>query len=198
MFDLVISNGTAVLPSGTAVVDIAVTNGIIAAIGGPGTLAAVGATRVVDATGQIVVPGGIDPHIHSGLTLPGPGGTTMTSELPEVVSKACLFGGTTMMCDFIFWKPGESLTAAAETRRKLFDDVCYADYTLHIAVESPMSAGYPGRDSRHGAGRLSDHQDVHDGHHPGSHGASDALRRYLGGSANPRERRRHGADPCRG
>jgi dihydropyrimidinase len=138
MFDLVISNGIAVLPSGTAVVDIAVTGGIISAIGAAGTLAAAGATRVVDATGQIVVPGGIDPHIHSGLTLPGPRGTTMTSELPEVVSKACLFGGTTMMCDFIFWRQGETLAAAAEARRKLFDDVCYADYTLHIAVESPM------------------------------------------------------------
>jgi dihydropyrimidinase len=140
MFDLVISNGLAVLPSGTAIVDIAVTGGVIAAIGAAGTLAAVGATRVVDATGQIVVPGGIDPHIHSGLTLPGPRGTSMTSELPDIVSKACLFGGTTKMCDFIFWQQGETLAAAAEARRKLFDDVCYADYTLHIAVESPMSS----------------------------------------------------------
>jgi hypothetical protein len=48
MFDLVISNGTAVLPGGAAAADIAVSGHAIVAIGAPGTLAAAGATRVVD------------------------------------------------------------------------------------------------------------------------------------------------------
>ena len=155
MFDLVITNGMAVLPSGSALVDIAVSGDKIAAIGAPGTLAGAGASRVVDATGQIVIPGGVDPHIHCGLSLPGPGGVPMTSEKPNVVSKASLFGGTTTLCDFVFWRDEPTLKAAVDDRHTMFDGQCYSDYTLHIAVESPMSeailgeipglihAGYP-------------------------------------------------------
>ncbi|MDQ0393349.1 amidohydrolase family protein [Labrys monachus] len=140
MFDLVLTNGLAVLPGGAATVDIAVSGQTIAAIGGPGTLAGVGAARIVDATGQIVIPGGIDPHIHCGLTMPGPRGLTVTSDTPEVISKACLFGGTTTMCDFVFWQNGTTLHEAVDARRTLFDAKCFSDYALHLAVESPMSA----------------------------------------------------------
>src|ERR1700710_2010918 len=104
MFDLVITNGLVVLPGGAVYADIAVTGHTIAAIGGPGVLAGTGAKRVVDATGQIVIPGGIDPHVHCALTMPGPAGATVNSELPNVVSKASLFGGTTTICDFVFWQ----------------------------------------------------------------------------------------------
>ena len=58
--------GSAVLPSGPDAADIGVAGGQIAAIGAPGSLAAIGAGRVVDAAGQIVIPGGIDPHVHCG------------------------------------------------------------------------------------------------------------------------------------
>ena len=49
MLDLVIANGTCVLPSGTIAADIGVAGGKIVAIGAPGRLAA--ANRTVDATG---------------------------------------------------------------------------------------------------------------------------------------------------
>ena len=65
MFELVVSGGTHVLPSGAESVDLAVAGGKIVAIGAPGSLAAFGAVRVIDAAGQIVIPGGVDPHIHS-------------------------------------------------------------------------------------------------------------------------------------
>jgi dihydropyrimidinase len=138
MFDLVITNGMVVLPSGAALADIAVTGQTIAAIGGPGVFADAGAQRVVNATGQIVIPGGIDPHIHCALTMPGPAGAVVNSEMPSVVSKACLFGGTTTMCDFVFWQNDGTLHDAVKTRRSLFDQRCYSDYALHIGVESPL------------------------------------------------------------
>ena len=138
MFDLVITNGMVVLPGGAARVDIAVTGHTIAALGGPGVLAATGAQRVVDATGQIVIPGGIDPHVHCALTMPAPGGTSFNSELPDVVSKASLFGGTTTMCDFVFWHNEGTLHEAVKNRQALFDQHCYSDYALHIGVESPL------------------------------------------------------------
>jgi dihydropyrimidinase len=156
MFDLVIANGLAVLPTGATKVDIGAKDGKIAAIGAAGTLAAIGATKVLDASGQIVIPGGIDPHIHCGLTMPGPNGTTVTGATPEEVSKAALFGGTTTICDFAFWKAdGKTLQKTVEERHESWDHACFSDYTLHMAVESPMGpkiigelpelvqAGYP-------------------------------------------------------
>lgn len=64
MFDIIVANGIAVLPSGAEPADISVASGKIAAIGAPGSLAAIGAGRTLDASGQIVIPGGIDPHVH--------------------------------------------------------------------------------------------------------------------------------------
>ena len=71
MFDLIVSGGTAVMPASTEAADIGVSGGKIAAIGAPGSLAAIGAARVVDAAGQIVIPGGVDPHIHAGMPIVG-------------------------------------------------------------------------------------------------------------------------------
>ncbi len=75
MLDIVVSGGTAVLPSGPETADIAVAAGRIAAIGAPGSLAALGAGRVIDAAGQIVIPGGIDPHVHCRWPIAVPGTT---------------------------------------------------------------------------------------------------------------------------
>jgi|GEM_PF-6775805 len=75
MFDLIIIGGTAVLPSGAEPADLAVAGGKIVAVGAPGSLAQTGAVRVVDATGQIVMPGGVDPHIHCSSPIPFPAAT---------------------------------------------------------------------------------------------------------------------------
>ena len=75
MLDIVVSGGLAVLPSGPQPADIGVAGGRIAAIGAPGSLAAIGAGRIVDAAGQIVIPGGIDPHVHCRWPIVVPGVT---------------------------------------------------------------------------------------------------------------------------
>ena len=54
MLDIVITGGTAVLPSGAETVDIGIEGEKIAVIGAPGSLAGLGAQRTVDAKGQIV------------------------------------------------------------------------------------------------------------------------------------------------
>ena len=53
MFDIVVSGGLAVLPSGAEPADIGVSGEHIVAVGAPGSLAAIGAGRNVDASGQI-------------------------------------------------------------------------------------------------------------------------------------------------
>ncbi len=71
MLDLVITGGTCVLPSSTTQADIGVAGGKIAVIGSQGSLG--DAARTVDASGKVVIPGGIDPHIHclSPIRFPG-------------------------------------------------------------------------------------------------------------------------------
>src|SRR5438128_12539187 len=101
MFDLIVTGGVAVLPSGAEPADIGVSGGKIAAIGAPGSLAPVGAARVVNAAGQIVIPGGVDPHIHCSSPIPFPGrNEDPLSAPPEQVSRAALYGGTTTLLDF--------------------------------------------------------------------------------------------------
>src|SRR5215472_16079611 len=100
MLDLIISGGIAVMPGATAVADIGIAGEKIAAIGAPGTLGTAG--RVVDASGQIVIPGGVDPHIHCLMPIPFPGrNEDLLSAPPDQVSRAALFGGTTTLLDFV-------------------------------------------------------------------------------------------------
>lgn len=62
MFDVVVTGGTVVSPSGEVPADIGIRGGSIAAIAAPGTLG--GAREVIDANGLHVLPGLIDPHVH--------------------------------------------------------------------------------------------------------------------------------------
>ena len=64
MLDLIICGGDVVTPQGVAKCDVAIKGETIAAVAAPGTLADTAATRVIDASGKIVMPGGIDPHVH--------------------------------------------------------------------------------------------------------------------------------------
>jgi len=64
MFDLIIRGGDVVTPEGVVRGDVAVAGETVAAIATPGALSADSAKHVIDATGHIVMPGGIDPHVH--------------------------------------------------------------------------------------------------------------------------------------
>src|SRR5215471_9847024 len=139
MFDIVISGGTAVLASGPEQADIAIAGERIAAIGAPGSLVAMGAGRVVDASEQIVIPGGIDPHVHCSWPIPMPGQPQpQLSGPPSQVSRAALHGGTTTLLDFALWNPGEQLTAAIERRQKEWADACHCDYGFHVMLQGKI------------------------------------------------------------
>ena len=143
MFDLIINGGKAVLPSGGAEsADIGVSGGKIAAIGGPGSLAGIAATRVVDATGQIVMPGGVDPHIHCSSPIPFPGrNEDLLSAPPEQVSRAALYGGTTTLLDFAPCPPDQPLQQSIELRKREWADACYCDYGFHLLLHGKLSQG---------------------------------------------------------
>ena len=140
MLDLVISGGTCVLPSGTTAADIGVAGGKIAMIGAPGSLSA--ATRTVDATGKVVIPGGIDPHIHclSPIRFPGEAEPKYTDP-PSQVSRAALFGGTTSLIDFVQCTHDRSIQTAIEQTDANWKGACYCDYGFHLTLMGKIPVG---------------------------------------------------------
>jgi dihydropyrimidinase len=92
MFDLIIRGGDVVTPQGVVRCDVAVAGETIAAIAAPNALSAESAARVIDATGHIVMPGGIDPHVHLHHVWIKPDGTPLVTAGPEQVGRAALFG----------------------------------------------------------------------------------------------------------
>ena len=133
MLDLVIRSDRVVTSHGVGAYDVAIQDDKIVAVAAPGTLTG-DVTRTVDATGKIVVPGGIDPHTHCHWPVPFPGGATTLSAGPEQVSRAALFGGTTTLIDFAAWESGETLQQTIERRDQDWKGQCYTDYAFHVML----------------------------------------------------------------
>ncbi|HEY1414115.1 MAG TPA: hypothetical protein VGF36_18360 [Rhodopila sp.] len=145
MIDLVIRGDTVVTPEGVGAHDILIAGGTIAAIAAPNGIAVPEGTRVIDATGKIVIPGGIDPHVHCKWHLPGPDGTATLTEPPDVVSKAAVHGGTTTMIDFTRASQGKDVREAIERREQDWHGHCACDYAQHLMVEGALPIDLPGQ-----------------------------------------------------
>ncbi len=143
MLDLVIRGGRVVTPSGDGVWDVGIQGERIAAIAESGVLPTTGSTRVVDASGKIVVPGGIEPHAHASLPLPYPGlrDKGQRAAPPDVISRAAVFGGTTTIVDFANWREGIALPRAIEEKDGLYKGHSYADYTFHTVLVGMATEG---------------------------------------------------------
>ncbi len=88
------------------------------------------ADQTIDASGKVVFPGGIDPHVHLDMPFMG----TFSSDTHETGTLAALHGGTTMVIDFILQTQGKSLHHALEAWQGRSNGNCYGDYSFHIAV----------------------------------------------------------------
>lgn len=96
---LLIKSGTLITASGTFIADILVEGEKIKEIG-QNLASEASKTRefkVVDATGKLVMPGGVDPHTHFDL----PMFDTVSSDDHYTGHKAAAFGGTTTVIDFV-------------------------------------------------------------------------------------------------
>lgn len=133
MYDLVIRGGTAVSPTSVEPRDVAVRDGQIVEIGPPGTIT-LDAAKVVDATGRLVIPGGVDPHCHYSL-----GWGDVRAEGQEH-SWAAAFGGTTTICDFVLQEPPVGLHDAIAAKKAEAEGAMAVDYGLHaiLAGEIPF------------------------------------------------------------
>jgi dihydropyrimidinase len=145
MFDLIVSRGLAVMPTATETADLGIAGGKIVAIGAPGSLTAIGAARTVEAGGKIVIPGGVDPHIHCSSPIPFPGrNEDLLSAPPEQVSRAALYGGTTTLIDFAPCPPDQPLPQSIETRQREWAGACCCDYGFHLLLHGKLSQGVLG------------------------------------------------------
>ena len=131
--ELVIRNGLIVTEAGRVQGDLRIRDGVIAEIGpdlAPGTGA-----EVIDATGKLVLPGGIDTHVH--LTSERTASTREGTDDFASASRAALAGGITTIGAFINQDPA---VPAAETLAQAADAASrqtIADAILHFTVRDP-------------------------------------------------------------
>jgi dihydropyrimidinase len=86
------------------------------------------ADRTIDASGKLVIPGGIDPHTHMEL----PFGGTFASDDFRTGTIAAAHGGTTTIIDFAVQYHGESLIQAVDNWHKKAEGKTAIDYGFHL------------------------------------------------------------------
>jgi dihydropyrimidinase len=125
---LLIKNGEIVTAADRYVADLFVQDGKVTAIGADLEKRA-GKDEVIDASGLLVMPGFIDPHVHMELGFMG----TVSADDFEVGTASGVAGGTTTIIDFCIPARGQSLLEAlADWRERSKKAV--ADYTFHMAI----------------------------------------------------------------
>lgn len=85
--------------------------------------------KIVDASGLLVLPGGVDPHVHLELPMFG----TISTDDHYTGGKAAAFGGTTTMIDFVSQEP-VSLAENIARHRAMADPKASIDYSFHMNI----------------------------------------------------------------
>jgi len=127
-----IAGGTVVTAEGTLDADVLVEGEKIAVVLArqPGLEVSMTADRIIDATGQYVLPGGIDVHTHMEM----PFGGTFSADTFETGTRAAAWGGTTTIIDFAVQAKGTSLLATLDQWHAKADGNCAIDYGFHMIV----------------------------------------------------------------
>ncbi|XP_063834894.1 dihydropyrimidinase [Ostrinia nubilalis] len=125
---LLIKNGRVVNDDGMEDADVYIEDGVIKQVGR--NLIIPGGTRTIDATGKLVIPGGIDPHTHFELEMMG----AKAADDFYKGTRAAVAGGTTTVLDFVLPQKGQSLVEAYNNWRQKADGKVCCDYGLHVGV----------------------------------------------------------------
>ena len=124
---ILIKNGKIITASEISDADIYIEGETISAIG---KNLNVKADQTIDAKGMLVMPGGIDPHVHLDMPFMG----TYSSDNYTTGTAAALHGGTTMVIDFILQTQGKSLDNALKSWQGRSNGNACCDYSFHMAV----------------------------------------------------------------
>jgi dihydropyrimidinase len=124
-FDLVIRNGRVVSGGAEFIGDVAIAGEKIAALGSN-----LRGRSEIDATGRLVIPGGVDGHVHMRTERP----SFCYDETFATGSVAAAFGGTTTMIDQIQVEPGLRLTDAFANRLAQGEGQSAIDFAFHMNI----------------------------------------------------------------
>src|ERR1700682_5718352 len=131
---LLIQNGTVVTAEATFAADVLIEGTTVKEVrAGIDT----STHTVVDASGMLILPGGIDAHTH--LDMPF-GGTTSADDF-ETGTRAAAIGGTTTLVDFAIQARGTKMRDALDTWWKKAESKACIDYGLHMIVTDLPEAG---------------------------------------------------------
>jgi dihydropyrimidinase len=145
IYDTLIHDGTLITPAGPVVADLGIVGETIAAIG-----LGLEGCQVIDATGKLVLPGAIDPHVHLQMSA----GKWRSRDDWETGTIAAACGGTTTVIDFVEPAPPDRtgperiagggaggevagqghLLAALAARRAEAEGRAAVDFGLHITL----------------------------------------------------------------
>jgi dihydropyrimidinase len=129
-FDLVIRGGTIATASDIFVADVGISDGVVAALGrdlGP-------AREVIEAEGRLVLPGGIDSHVH--IAQPSGPGIVMADDFESCTRSAALGGNTTVL-PFCLQESGTPLRRTLEAYHALAEGKCHVDVSFHLIISEP-------------------------------------------------------------
>ncbi|MFA6966019.1 dihydropyrimidinase [Bosea sp. (in: a-proteobacteria)] len=129
-YDLIIANGTIATASDVFSCDIGIRDGVIVALGHDLGEAA----ETIDATGHLVLPGGIDSHVH--IAQPSGDGIVMADDFASGTLSAA-FGGNTTVMPFCMQEKGTSLRETVKDYHKLAEGRCYTDVSFHLVISEP-------------------------------------------------------------
>ncbi|MEK6301224.1 MAG: dihydropyrimidinase [Acidobacteriota bacterium] len=122
---VLIKHGNVVTAVDNYFADVLVEDGKVSVIG---AALSMDADKVIDASGKLVIPGGIDPHTHMEL----PFGGTSASDDFRTGTVAAAHGGTTTIIDFAVQYHGESLIQAVDNWHKKAEGKTAIDYGFHL------------------------------------------------------------------
>src|SRR5438067_5833570 len=125
-----IKNGNVVTAVDSYKADILIDGSTVVLIGKDLEKIAGAIDRTIDATGKLVIPGGIDPHTHMDL----PFGGTSSSDDFETGTRAAAMGGTTTIIDFAVQYHDQSLNQALDVWFAKAEGKAAIDYGFHMIV----------------------------------------------------------------
>src|SRR5688500_18377128 len=122
-----IKNGRIITASDDYVADVFIDGETVTTIG---KSLDVRADKTIDATGRLVIPGAIDPHVHMEL----PFGGTVSSDTFETGTRAAAVGGTTTIIDFAIQYKGKTFQQTIDDWHAKAGGRCAIDYGYHLAI----------------------------------------------------------------
>src|SRR3954469_4519709 len=129
-FDCIIRGGTVATAADTFTCDLGIQDGRIAALGH--NLGS--ADEVLDVSGKLVLPGGIDSHVQ--FAQPSGPDIVMADDFESGTRSAALGGNTTVL-PFCLQEKGHSLREALKVYHAKAEGQCYVDVSFHLIITDP-------------------------------------------------------------